>query len=103
MTMTLPFLLITLHFSQIGFTELLTFIVFPPVWLLISPGYPAACKVVWRKLQPYLVAGQDADKVHSHLAGNVRQHFVVVFKSYLEHRVRQRFQHSSCYFYAVLF
>ena len=101
MTMTLPFLLITLHFSQIGFTELLTFIVFPPVWLLISPGYPAACKVVWRKLQPYLVAGQDADKVHSHLAGNVRQYFVIVLKFYLEHRVWQRLQHCTGYFNTV--
>ena len=34
--LTFPFLLITLHFSQIGFTDDLTFIVFPPFKKTVS-------------------------------------------------------------------
>jgi len=40
-------------------------------------------------LNGYLVTGQDLDKVHSELAGNVCQNGVSIADIYVEHSVRQ--------------
>ena len=37
----------------------------------------------------YLVTGQDLDKVHSELAGNVCQNGVSIAEIYVEHSIRQ--------------
>lgn len=82
-TITLPCLLIILHFSHIFFTEGLTFINIIPFLLskmfncalslikarlFCSPSDPAAGQVVGRHLYGHLIAGEDADEVHSQLA-----------------------------------
>src|ERR1039458_8097943 len=43
---------------------------------IITIHNSSAIQVVGRKLDRYLVAGQDADKVLAHLAGNMRQYLV---------------------------
>ena len=43
----------------------------------------------------YLVTGQDLDKVHTELAGNVCQNLVAVADVYIEHSVRQRIGHDA--------
>ena len=50
-------------------------------------------EVVGGELDLHAVAGQDADEVLAHLAGDVRQHLVLVLQLDAEHRVRQRLDH----------
>ena len=47
-------------------------------------------QIIRRHLNGYLVTGQDLDKVHSELAGNVCQNGVSVTDIYIEHSIRQR-------------
>ena len=94
MIMILPFLLMTLHFSQIGFTDDLTFIsnppfkkdhfrlyhrsfgfasfIFPifPRFLLVSPDDPSFGQIVGRQLQGNPVAGQNTDEILAKLANS---------------------------------
>ena len=85
----------TLHFSHMGLTDGLTFILFnlhmrtSLVSLLASPGDPTLSQIVRRHLYGYLVTGQDLDKVHSELAGNVCQNGVTVANVNGEHCIRQ--------------
>ena len=79
MTMTRPLRLMTLHFSQIGFTEGFTFIVFFLLFLSCTPffptphalfetiGYAATGQVVRCKLNRDLISRQDANKIHADL------------------------------------
>src|SRR5450759_5824389 len=105
----------TLHFSHIGLTDALTFIgdprssvrracgprTPPPGDLerpLLEPVRdPASAEVVGRQLHLDLVAGQDADVVHAHLAGDMGEHFVVVVEVDPEHRVGQSLDHFAFY------
>lgn len=48
----LPFLLIILHFSQIGFTDDLTFTAIPPFCCLYSFFEPALCFCIQKQLAP---------------------------------------------------
>ena len=57
--------------------------------LLASPGDPAMGQIIRRHLYGYLVTGQDLDKVHSELAGNVCQNGVSIADIYIEHSIRQ--------------
>src|SRR5689334_21658916 len=91
MTRTAPWRRITLHLSHIFFTEGRTFIVSS----LVSIGDTAPCQVVRGQLHLHLVAGSDADVVHAHLPGDVRQHLVPVLQLDTEHGVRQRLDHRS--------
>ena len=43
----------------------------------------------------YLVTGQDLNKVHSELAGNVCQNGVSIADIYLEHSIRQRISYDA--------
>ena len=72
MTMTRPLRRMTLHFSHMGFTDGLTFIVFNHSFqrfvsfqlkwrLLTAPGDPAAGQVIRGHLHRHLVAGQNPD------------------------------------------
>src|SRR5277367_3488929 len=69
--------------------------------LLITIHYPAARKVIWRKLDGNLVSGKNADEILAHLAGNVRQNLMLVFQFDAKHGVGQRLKHRGHYFYGV--
>ena len=127
--MTLPFLLMTLHLSHIGFTDGLTFIFLflrknsfariprcgmsvycdrtghsPLPWqsVLAAPGDPALREIVRAHFQCDLIARKDADEIHAQLAGDVSQDHMPARDLYLERRVRQSFLYDSFYFNYVL-
>ena len=63
------------------------------VALLLVPVRDATPgEVVGSEFHLHLVAGEDADVVHAHLAGDVGQDFVPVVERDLEHCVRKRFE-----------
>ena len=105
----------TLHFSHMGFTDGLTFIVlnhsfqrfqvisFAGHSLLAAPGDPAAGQIVRGHLHRDLVAGQNPDEIHSEFSGNMRQNRVSISNVYLERRVRQGFHHYAFHFNHVGF
>jgi hypothetical protein len=58
--------------------------------LFIAVSYPTAIEVVGRKLNEHAVARKNADKVFAHLAGDVRQHLMlVILQLNAKHRIRQ--------------
>src|ERR1700680_2231519 len=106
----------TLHLSQIFFTEARTFI-FAPFFAsrlssrasddrssahdsssLIPIDDPATRQIVGRELDCHLIACKNAYKILSHLARNMRQHLVLVVQLHPEHRVRQRLDHRGHHF-----
>ena len=89
MTRTDPWRRITLHFSQIFLTLGRTFI--RGSRSLVSIGDPTSGEVVRGELHLHAVPRQDADVVHAHLPGDVRQHLVAVLEFHPEHGVGQRF------------
>jgi hypothetical protein len=99
--MTLPLRLMTLHFSQMGFTDGLTFITEPPSFA--SPGYSSAGQVIRRHLDGYPVSRKDADKIHPELSGNMRQNRMAFADVNLKHRIGQRFDHRALKFNNVVF
>jgi len=109
MTMTFPLRFMILHFSHMGFTEGLTFMILTlhnEVWfrlLLTSPGYSAAGEIVRRHLHRYFVARKDPDKIHTELTGDMCQDFVAVTDVHKEHRIRQRFYHGTLKLDYVIF
>src|SRR6478735_9125606 len=117
-TRTTPLRWMTLHLSQIFFTDALTFIDKPSAVSPQPSANPgrltrqrsfipihdaAAVQVVGRKLDCDLVAGQYPDKVLAHLSRDVRQHLVLVFQFNLEHGIGQRFYDRRHHFNRVLF
>src|SRR5436309_11622516 len=58
-------------------------------WLLVAVDDPSPRQVVGRQLHCHLVAGQDLDEVHAHLARDVGQDLVTVLQLHPEHRVRE--------------
>ena len=84
-----------LHFSHMGLTDGLTFILFNlhmrtvSLKLLTSPGDPTLSQIVRRHLNGYFVTGQDLNEIHSELAGNVCQNGVTVANVNSEHCIRQ--------------
>ena len=87
-----------LHFSHMGLTDGLTFILFNlhMMSLLASPGDPALGQIIGRHLNSYLITGQDLDEVHAELAGNVCQNGVTVANVNSKHCIRQ------CIYYDAL-
>ena len=86
----------TLHFSHMGLTDGLTFILFNLhmritylLVLLTSPGDPTLSQIIRRHLNSYLVTGQDFNEIHTELAGNVCQNAVSIADIYIEHSIRQ--------------
>ena len=59
--------------------------------VLAAPGDSTAGQIIGRELDRYLVTGVDADVIHAHFAGNVRQYLMPVGQLYLEHGVGIRF------------
>src|SRR5687768_9552246 len=93
-----PCRLTILQFSQRGLIDGLTFIASSDVFsrLSLEPvGDPATGEVVWGQLDLDPVAGEDADEVHAHLAGHVREDAMPVLEFDPEHRVRQWLDHRS--------
>ena len=99
--MTLPFLLIILHLSQIFLTEGLTFTVlylsFQNIFLLFSPGDATLGEVIDRDLNGYGITGENANIVHTKLAGNTRGHDMTVRQLDLEYGVRKCFQNHTVF------
>ena len=52
-------------------------------------------QIIRRHLYGYLVTGQDLDKVHSELAGNVCQNGVSIANVHIEHSIRQRIGYDA--------
>src|SRR5438105_2750063 len=92
MTRTAPWRRITLHFSHIFLTDGRTFTTEP---LLVAVGDATTAEVVRRELDLHAVTGEDADVVHAHLPGDVREHLVPVLELDTEHRVGERFDDRS--------
>ena len=107
--MTRPLRLMILHFSHMGFTDGLTFILFnlhmrhTSLQLLTSPGDPALGQIIGRHLNSYLVTGQDLDIVHSELAGNVCQNRVSTADVDFEHCIWQCIGYDALKFDYVVF
>src|SRR5919204_3646583 len=90
-TRTTPLRRTILHLRQIRFTDAITFIRSS----LRSKGDAALRQVVRRHLHRHLVARQDADVVHPHLAGDEGVDRVAVFQLHAEGGVRQVLQHLA--------
>jgi hypothetical protein len=58
--------------------------------LFVSIGDPTSGEVVRGEFNLNLVAGEDTDVVHPHLAGDMGQDLVAIFKLDPEHGVRER-------------
>ena len=102
MIIILPFLLITLHFSQIGLTDGLTFIC--PFLLefvfstLAAPGDASPGEIIGRNFDFDFIARIDADVVHPHLSGDVGDDDVTILKLDFEHCVRQSLDNDAFLF-----
>lgn len=55
-------------------------------------GDAAAVQIVDGQFDRHLVARQDLDVVHTHLAGDMGQYLVAIFELHPKHSVRQRLQ-----------
>jgi len=73
------------------------------VQLLGSKHDPALGQVVRRELHRHLVAGQNADVVHTHLPGDMTKHRVPVFEFYLERRIGEVFNHLPLHLNNIFF
>src|SRR6267378_3276135 len=71
-------------------------------FLLVAVDDAAARQIVRRKLHGYFVSRENTNKIFAHLAGNVRQHSMLVFQLHAKHGVRQRLDHRGHYFNGVL-
>ena len=71
--------------------------------LLASPGNSAAGNIVRRHLHRDLVTGENSDKVHPELSGNMRQYDVAVADIHLEHGVGQGFYYRALEFDYIVF
>ena len=71
--------------------------------LLASPGDAAARQIIRRHLNRDLVTGEDSDKVHPELSGDVRQDDVAVADINPERRVGQGFDDRALQFDYIVF
>ena len=90
-----------LHFSQSFLTDALTFIIYS--FLFKSVCDSASGQVVRRHLHRNLIAGQDLDKVHPELAGNLCQNGVSAADINGEHGIRQCIGNDALKFDYVVF
>ena len=71
--------------------------------LFAPPCDPATGQVVGRHLNCNLVTGQNADKIHPELTGNMREDDMSVSDIYLEHCVGKRFHNCTFEFDYIVF
>src|SRR5690606_24704026 len=64
---------------------------------------PAFAQVVGGQLHLNLVAGQNADVVLTHLAGNMSRYYVPIFQFYPEHRIRKGINYLTFHFNVIIF
>ncbi len=69
----------------------------------MTKGNPRLSQIVGRHFNVYPISDADADKILSHLAGDVGQHFVAVLQSHSKHRARQNLCDSAGDFYWLFF
>src|SRR4051794_28224880 len=93
MTWTRPWRRITVHFSQMGLTLARTFI--EGSRSLVAVGDATSGEVVRGELHLDPIAGEDADVVHAHLPGDVREDLVAVLQLHAEHRVGEGLGHRA--------
>ena len=96
-----------LHFSHMGFTDGLTFMLFNLHMriesLLASPCDSASGQIIRGHLNRHLVTGQDLNKVHPELTGNMRQNGVSTANIDREHGIRQCIGYDALKFDYVVF
>lgn len=73
------------------------------MYLFVSEGNSSLRQVVGRHFHFHLVAGQDADVVHSHLAADVGGDLVAVLKFDAEHCIAQCLYDGAVLLYSGLF
>ena len=71
--------------------------------LLVAVRDPTSFEVVWGQLHLDAIARQDPDVVHTHLSGNVREHFVAIFQFDPEHGVGERLDNGPLQYDCVFF
>ena len=71
--------------------------------LLGTPGNAASGEVVRRHLNSHLVTGQDADEVHTQLAGDMSQDDVAVTNIHTEGGIGERLDNDSLQFDHIVF
>jgi hypothetical protein len=76
--------------------DVLTFMVI--VLLFVSERNATFSQVVRRHFDPHLVAGQDPDVMHAHLAGDVCDNGDTVVELYAKHGVGEGFDDGSFFF-----
>ena len=93
-----------LHFSQIFFTDGLTFILLyqPFLILLCSPGYASFSEVVNRNLNGNAVAGQNSYIIHSELSRNMCSNYMLIGKLYLEGCIGQSLNYNAFKFNNII-
>ncbi len=128
--MTLPFLLMTLHLSHIGFTDGLTFIFLflrknsfariprcgmsvycdrtghsplPRQSVFAAPGDPALREIVRAHFQFDHISRDDPDIIHTKFSGNVCRDHMTVGKLHFKRRIRQRLDDFAFGLYNVVF
>ena len=58
-------------------------------------------QVVWRQLDLYFVTGDDANKVLSHLAGDMGEDITAIRQVHPEHCAREHCRNHAFYFYGI--
>jgi hypothetical protein len=71
--------------------------------LLEPEGDATLTEIVGGHLNGDPVTRQYANTVFPHLAGGVRQNFVIIIKLYAEHGIRQQFSHRTIEFHEIFF
>lgn len=101
--LSLPLLRIRLHRGLANAESALLPRGAPHHFLLVAIGDTTAIEVVYGKLDLDLIAREDLDVVHTHLAGNVSKNGMAVFKLYLKHSVWKSFEYGALQFNCIFF
>ena len=72
-------------------------------YLLVAISDTTAIEIVYREFNLNLVAREDLDVVHTHLAGNMGKDGVTVFKLYLKHSVWKSLEYGALQFNCIFF
>ena len=70
--------------------------------LLEAIRYASPVEIIRGQLNDDLVAGEDPDVVHSHLAGDVGKHLVPIIEFHPEHRIGQGLENGALHLYRIV-